>query len=39
MKEFLIKLVVYLVALGLPLAMLAFLCLGVAWLAKQVFQI
>tara|TARA_B100000029_G_scaffold511032_1_gene603979 strand:+ start:472 stop:591 length:120 start_codon:yes stop_codon:yes gene_type:complete len=38
MKEFLIKLIVYFVALGLPLAMLAFLMLGVAWLAKQVFE-
>ena len=38
MKAFLLKVIVYLLCLGIPLALLSFLILGVLWLGKQVFM-
>jgi len=37
MKSFFIKVIMYSIILGLPLSMVAFLVLGIVWLAKQIF--
>jgi len=37
-KNFFFKVIIYALALGIPLALLSFLVLGVIWLGKQVFS-